>query len=435
MSFFRYSYSQYSAKFLTGLRRFLLLNCFKNGLVVDGKARISEKESMQGLICLGSTGYGKSTVFSACNLMTIKNASMVVIDPSKELYNLTHRYLRKYFDVKCIDLIEPKKSDRWQVLYTAKTKEDMTMIADAIISASFPQETAGSRFFNQSAKNLIAVLLTSVLNRPEQKNLGYIYAMLNRYNKNDKAELTKELSKYLDAETWLEYKAIMSQPERLVGNVIATCRTALAPMTTETLKKISSGHDIHIASLRTKPTVLFINIAENRFKEFGLFVSLLLREITETFSVMPKKNDLTQYLLLDEAGNFYFHKLANFLTICRKRRVSVSLILQSMRQLRALYNDDADTIIENTKHHIYFPGLSLESCEQISKKIGYIYGDFDNTFLPTNKKRGRKYPLVSPEAIRTLKNGFGLLLSGNKQIALLKFTPWYKNFWLRMRLK
>ena len=62
MTFFKYSYSQYSAKFLTGLRRFLLLNRFKNGLVIDGKARISEKESMQGAIILGSTGYGKSTV-------------------------------------------------------------------------------------------------------------------------------------------------------------------------------------------------------------------------------------------------------------------------------------------------------------------------------------------------------------------------------------
>jgi len=435
MSFFRYSYSQYSAKFLTGLRRFLLLNRFKNGLVIDGKARISEKNSLQGTLVLGSTGYGKSTAFVVPNVMTIKNASMVIIDPSQELYNLTHSYLAKHFDVKCLNLIQPEKSHRWQALYTAKTKEDVTMIADAIISASFKNDNGNNRFWNQSAKNLIAILLTSVLHRPEQKNLSYIYAMLNRYNDTDKTKLNKELSKQLDRETWLEYKAMMSQPEKLIGNVIATCRTALAPIITQTLKTVSSGNDIDIASLRTKPTVLFICIAENRFHEFGLFVSLLLREITETLSIMPKKSDMTVYMLLDEAGNFYCHKLSSFITVCRKRRVSVSLILQSMRQLRALYKDDADTIIENTKNHIYFPGLSLEASKMISQKIGNIYEDFNQTYLPTNAKRGRKYPLISPEAIRTLKNGRALFLSGNMPVVKLKLTPWHQNFWMRLKLR
>ena len=361
---------------------------------------------------------------------------MYVIDPSKELYNLTHTYLRKYFDVKCIDLIDPEKSDHWQALYTAKTKEDMRMISDAIVSASFPQETAGTRFFNESAKNLITVLLISVLHRPEQKNLAYIFKMLNRFNDNDKAKLSKELSKNLDGETWLIYKAIMSQPEKLVGNVIATCRTSLAPMATETLQKITSSNDICFKSFRRKPSILFVCVAENRLKEYGVFITLLIRDITETLSVMPEKKDLTQYMLLDEAGNFYFHKLPNFLSVCRKRLVSASLILQDFSQLHSLYGENGSaTIINNTKHHLFFPGLGLETSEKISRKIGYTYEDVNSTYLPTNKKRGRKIPLMSPESIRTLKNGFGLLLSGNKEVALLKLTPWYKNVLIRIKLK
>ena len=435
MSFFKYSHSQDSAKFLTGIDRFSLLNRYKNGLVIDGKSRISEKDSMQGTICLGSTGFGKSTAFVVPNLMTIRNASMYVIDPSEELLNLCGKHLKKHFEVVCINLIDTAKSSMWNPLNKATTNEDMKMISDAIISSAFQKETGSTRFWNEQAKSLIYVLLVSVLNRPRQKNLLYIYTMLNRFNESDKEKLSKELSENLDAETWLEYKALMSQPEKVLGSTIATAKTALSPMATETLKKVSCSNNIDLTSFRKKPKILFICVAENRLKEYGLFVSLLLREIMETLSVMPEKKDLTQYLLLDEAGNFYCNKLSNFITICRKRRTAVALILQDMRQLYSLYGDDAETIISNTKNHIYLPGLSLETCQQISQKIGYTHEGSDSTYFPTNKKKGTKTLLLSPEAIRTLKNGRAILLSGNLQTVLLKLTPWYKNFWMKLKLK
>ena len=250
MSIFSYSHTQSSASFLTGIDRFSLLNRYKKGLVVDGKARISVKDSLQGNLILGATGYGKSTVFSAVNLILMRNASMYIVDPSRELFDLTHKNLSKHFEIFCIDLIEPEKSNKWNALTSAKTKEDMKMIADAIISSAFPQETGSTRFWNESAKSLIYCFLVSILNRPEQKNLQYVYAMLNRFNENDKEDLVKELSEHLDSETWLEVKAIISQPEKLFGSTVATSRTALVPMATETLKKVSSGNDINFTKFR-----------------------------------------------------------------------------------------------------------------------------------------------------------------------------------------
>jgi len=435
MSFFKYSHSQNSAKLLTGIDRFSLLNRYKNGLVIDGKSRISEKDSLQGTICLGSTGFGKSTAFVVPNLMTIRNASMYVIDPSEELLNLCGKHLEKHFEVVCVNLIDTAKSSMWNPLNKATTNEDMKMISDAIISSAFQKETGSTRFWNEQAKSLIYVLLVSVLNRPEQKNLLYIYTMLNRFNESDKEELAKELSENLDAETWLEYKALMSQPEKVLGSTTATAKTALSPMATETLKKISSSSDIDFATFRKKPTILFICVAEHRLKEYGLYLSLLFREIMETLMVMPDKKDLIQYLLLDEAGNVFVPKLANYITVLRKRKVSTSLILQDIRQLYALYRDDAETIISNTKNHIYLPGLSLETCQQISQKIGYTYEGSESTYFPMNTKKGTKTLLLSPEAIRTLKNGRAILLSGNLQAVLLKLTPWYKNFWMKLKLK
>ncbi|QMU65523.1 MAG: type IV secretion system DNA-binding domain-containing protein [Flavobacteriaceae bacterium] len=434
MSIFSYSHSQTSAKFLKGIDRFSLLNRYRKGLVIDGVSRISVKDSMQGLICLGSVGYGKSTAFVVPNLMKIRNASMYVIDPSQELFNLCGEYLKKFFQVDCINTIDPDNSSHWCPLHSVKTREDAKMLADAIVSSAFPQETGSTRFWNESAKSLIYCLIVSVLNRPEQKTLQYVFNMLNRFNEHDKEELIKELSEHLDNETWLEVKAIISQPEKLFGSTVATCRTALAPMATETLKKVSSSNDIDFKGYRKKPSICFICVAENRVKEYGLYLSLLLKEITDTLMIMPEKNDLNQFILYDEAGNIYCPKLANFLTVARKRKVSVSLILQSMRQLRALYGNDAETIIENTKHHIYLPGLSYSTTREISQKIGYK-SDGNSTYFPTNKKKEGRSALISPEAIRTLKNGRAIFLSGNMPAVLLKLRPWYKNFWLKLKLK
>ncbi len=430
-----YSHTQKSANFLSGINRFYLLNRYKKGLVIDGISRISVKNSLQGTIVLGSSGFGKTTAFVIPNLMKIRNASLYVMDPSQELYDLTHKSLSKHFEVVCINLIDTNISSKWNPLSKATTNEDMKMIADAIVSSAFPEETGNSKFWNESSKGLITVLLTSVLNRPEQKNLQYVYTMLNRFNESDKAELTKELSENLDAEMWLEYKALMSQPEKVLGSTIATAKTALSPMATETLRKVSSSNDIDFSTFRKKPTILFVCIAEHRIKEYGLYLSLLFREIFETLMEMPTKKDLVQYLLLDEAGNVFVPKLANYITVLRKRKVSISLILQSMRQLKSLYGNDADTIIENTKNHIYFPGLSLQTCQEISQKIGFKDENFNSTYFPTNKKNSQKSSLISPESLRTLKNGRAIFLSGNLPAVLLTLKPWYKNFWLKIKLK
>jgi type IV secretion system protein VirD4 len=259
--------------------------------------------------------------------------------------------------------------------------------------------------------------------------------MLNRFNASDQKALNEELSSTLDQDNWLEYKGLISQPEKVWGSQISTAKIALSPISSDILKKLSSRSTIDFAHFRKKPSILYIIVPEHRIKEHALYLSLLFREIFETLMQIPSKKDLIQYLLLDEAGNIFVPKLANYITVLRKRKSSVSLILQSVRQLHSLYGDDADTIVENTLNHIYFPGLSLETCQHISQKIGNAYTHPPNKYFPTNKQNESKLALLSPESIRTLKNGRALLLSGNLPPILLKLTPWYKNFWMKLKLK
>lgn len=433
--FFSNSHTEGSAKFLSGAKLFNLINSFNSGLVMDGKTQISVKNSLQHALILGGSGYGKSTAFIVPNLMKLKNASIYVLDPSQELFNLTNNYLSKHFSVFSINLGDASLSEYWNPLENAKTKDDLKMIADAIISSAYPNESGDTAFWNDGAKSIINVLLNSVMNQPENKTLFFVYSMLNRFNESDKASLNEHLSSSLDEDTWLEYKGLISQPEKVWGSMLATAKIALSPISSDILRKISDHSTIDFAEFREKPSILYIIVPEHRIKENALYLSLLFREIFETLMEVPSKKDLVQYLLLDEAGNVFVPKLANYITVMRKRKVSVSLILQSIRQLHSLYGDDADTIIENTLNHIYFPGLSLQTCQELSQKIGLALDIPQSTYFPTNKKDGGKSPLISVESIRTLKNGRALFLSGNLPPVILKLTPWYRNFWMKMKLK
>lgn len=434
-SFFANSHTEKSAQFLSGIKLFSYLNIFNSGLVMNGKARVSQKISLQHALVLGGSGYGKSTSYIVPNLMKLRNASICVLDPSQELYDLTSKYLSKHFDVYSINLGDDSISEYWNPLVKAKTKDDLKMIADAIISSAYPTETGDSKFWNDGARSLLNILLNSVQNQPEKKTLFYVYSMLNRFNASDQKALNEELSSTLDQDNWLEYKGLISQPEKVWGSQVATAKIALSPISSDILKKLSSQSTIDFTTFRKKPSMLFVVVPEDRLKEHALYLSLLFREIFETLMQMPSKQDLIQYLLLDEAGNIFVPKLANYITVLRKRKTSVSLILQSIRQLHSLYGDDADTIVENTLNHIYFPGLSLETCQHLSQKIGNAYTHPPNKYFPTNKQDESKSTLLSPESIRTLKNGRALLLSGNLPAILLKLTPWYKNFWMKLKLK
>lgn len=434
-SYFSHSHIGKSAKFLSGFKKFNILNPFNDGLCIDGRNRISHKRGMQNAAIFGPSGSSKTVSYIIPNLMRLKNVSIYATDPSQELYNLCHHYLSKYFTINAINLSDISLSAYWNPLDKVKSQEDAKIMADAIISSIFHNESGSDIFWNQAARSIIYICLCSILDQPQNKTLFYVYNMLNRFNDNDREELYKQFSSTLSEDVWTEFKGLISQPEKVFGSQLATAKVALSPFSSPGLREVSKKSTIDFSKFRKKPHVFFIIIPEHRIKEPGisLYLSLLFREIFESLMEMPQKRDLYQYLLFDEAGNIFVPQLANYVTVLRKRRASVSLICQSTRQLYSLYKDDADTILENTLNHIYFPGLSLETCQKLSQKIGFHTGQ-QSSFYPTNKKEHGREALMSAESIRTLKNNRAIYIYGNLPALILRLRPWFKSFSMKFKL-
>ncbi len=435
-SLFSDSHIDKTAKFLTGIDKFKLISPFNTGLSLDGsKNKISLQRALQHVLVLAPSGAGKTTSYIIPNLLRLKNSSSIVLDPNNEIFNLCGNFLSKKFDVKVLNVSDPSNSERWNPLEKGiKSPEDIKMISESIITSSYPDSRGSDKFWEDGARSLINILIQGVKNDPKKRNLAYVYQLLNRFN-NDQDTINQLLSENLSEENYLEYKGLISQPEKVFGSQVATAKISLSPLSSPVLAELTSKSTIDFAQFRKVPSILFVSVPEHQVKYYSFYLALLYRELFETFMEMPEKDDLPIFMLLDEVGNTLVPGLPGYISTIRKRRVSVSLIIQSIRQLYSLYKDDADVIMENTLNHIYFPGLSLETCQKLSAKIGNKPINPNNYWLPTNKKESGREPLISAESIRTLKSNRAIYIYGNLPPVMLYLTPWFKSFFLKRKVK
>jgi len=435
-SLFSHSHINKSAKFLTGIDKYNLINRFNTGLTLDGSYnKISLKRSLQHALVISPSGAGKTTSYVVPNLLRLKNSSAIVLDPSQEIYNLCGTYLSRKFNVKVLNVTDLNISERWNPLEKGiQNPEDIKMISESIITSAYPNSRGSEKFWEDGARSLINVLINGVKNDPKKRNLAYVYQLLNRFN-NDQDTINQLLSENLSEENWLEYKGLISQPEKIFGSHVATAKISLSSLSSPVLSELTSKSTIDFSTFRQTPSILFVVVPEHQVKYYSFFLALLYRELFETFMEMPRRGDLPIFMLLDEVGNTLVPGLPGYISTIRKRLVSVSLIIQSTRQLYSLYKDDADVIMENTLNHIYFPGLSLETCQKLSAKIGNKPINQNNYWLPTDKKDFGREPLISAESLRTLKDNRAIYLYGNLPPVMLRLTPWYKSYSLKRRVK
>jgi len=432
------SYFEDSASFLHGAKKRKLLNRFNKGLVIGSK-RISVSKSLQGALVLAPTGQGKTTSYIIPNLLRLYKSSAIVLDPSSEIYNLTSNYLKsKKFTVKKLDINNPTESEKFNALNACKSKADIAQLSDAIIELAYPNTNSDGIFWNSGAAQLIRIMANSLKSNPAKFNLPEVYKLLNQLSY-DPGSVNKHLSETLDQDLWEEFKGLLSNNEKIFGSFLGTAKVSLASMGNPALEQIASENTIDFSSLRKTPTILFLCVPEHEIKFFSFYISLLFRDFFNEMMTLPSKNDLVVYVLADEAGNIRIDQLEVFLTVLRKRKISISLILQSLQQLKALYQESASVIAENCLSHLYFGGISHETTVQLSQKLGMAYKrEKEFSFLPTNKKESlsnEKIPLMTAEAIRCMKPNNALYFYGNLPAAQVKLLPFYKSSSMKRKLR
>lgn len=436
-----------NAKFMRGFPQQSLLKKRNPGLVIDGSRRLSLERSFSHLAIVAPTGAGKTSRYVLPNVLNMKEFSFVVTDPAGEILQKSERYLRrKGYNILTIDFTNITASDRYNPLSRCETPTDTRKMAEMLIEAAYQNSLGNDLFWNDSAKAILNLLIRAIKRLPpHQQNLGELYRLLNQFG-HGQDEVNRIMADNLDEPSFEEFKAFLSQDDKVMNSILSTAKTALASFSDPGLSLLTREDTVAFERLRTHKTAMFVIVPEHEVRYYNFMLTVLYSQIFNFCMQLPVNGVpyLPIFFFLDEFGNA--GKLPNFstmMTTLRKRKVSVSLVLQDVEQLVNVYGQaDASVILNGgCASRIFYPGLSYKTCDELSRMLGtqtvkYRESGFTRTddFLP-DRDRELGVPLMRPEEIMTMPNDRAIFTHANLRPVLLKTKPWFRSRKLKHRIK
>lgn len=364
----------------------------------DGrKTRLNNNE-----VVIGGSGTGKSRFYVKPNLLEA-NGSYIVTDPAGELLHDTGKFLESQgYKVKVFNIVEMDKSSGYNPFNYVKSEEDVMRMIDTLITNTDEEGSSkGDGFWRSTERNLLVSLasylievypVTEGMNEEERdhnKRMQSFPEILNLLGKekvvedenDDPSELEMlmndlELSNPKSLAVRM-YKDFKEAAPKTAMSILATVRTRMAPFSTsKILRDMMRFDEMDLGRVGDEKTALFIVIPVAN-KTYNFLASMLYTQLFETLYYKAE----TEYNggMLPIQVNFYLDEFANIgkipefpekLATVRKYGINVKIILQSLSQIKAMYKDDWEGLLDNCDTLIYLGGNSPTTFEYISKRLG-----------------------------------------------------------------
>lgn len=433
-----------SADTMSYFRRSKIISGKNDGLLIETNKRISEEKSFKHVLVSAGTGWGKSTQYVIPNLLNppASMPSFVVTDPSGELWNNTSGYLDSIgYTVKKLDFSNRGATYGFNALAHITDERQVERIADVLIRSSY-SDKGDKAFWNDMGREVLSIFMKCLLHpsiNDRYRNLGNVRYLLNAFGY-DGSPLNTFFMTTCSPFLLNEVKGFIAQDEKVRQGAISTAKGALRLFSNLDVCSITSDNSINLEDVRDMPMALYVSIPE---KEEELFQPLLNVFYTELFYFLmdePLPNQKAVYTLLDEGGNLTIPSFAKLISTLRKRRVSVSLIIQSLSQIEAKYGRaDSITILDNLKNQIYAPGMNLDTAKKLEALLGekavVVSPPSAGYYWETEDPKSKKYiarSLYTADEIRRLDSP--LFLTENERATLLKgMLPYFRDSELSKR--
>ena len=406
---------------------------------LDGR---KHRRNLNTLVC-GGSGAGKTRFFAKPNLCQA-NSSYVVLDPKGELLRDTGNLLSaKGYDIKVLDLINMEKSHCYNPFVYLRSDNDIQRLVTNLFKNTTPKGSQSQDpFWDQAATMLLLALIFYLHYEapPEEQNFPMVMEMIRA------GEVREDDETYKSALDILFERLEMRNPEHIAlkyyrsyhsgsGKTIQiTLISRLEKFNLESLASITQNDELEIWSIGEKKTAVFAIIPDND-SSFSFLVGMLY---TQLFQQLYYQADVIHggrlpvhvHFLMDEFANVALpDEFDKLLSTMRSREISVSIIIQNLAQLKALFEKQWESIVGNCDEFLYLGGNEQSTHEYVSKLLGKE--TIDTNSYGQSKGRNGSYStnwqlagreLMTPDEVRMLDNRYALLfIRGERPVEDLKF--------------
>lgn len=385
------------------------------------------------VLVVGGSGSGKTRFYAKPNVMQA-HTSFVVLDPKGEILRDTGHLLKsKGYDIKVLDLINPHRSHGYNPFAYLQDDKDVLKLVTNLIRNTTPKgSNTNDPFWERSETALLEALVLYLLYEapPEEHNFPMVMEMIAA------AEVREEDETYQSPLDELFERLAMRDPEHLAVkqyNIfkLAAGKTAksiliglgvrLEKFNLHTIAGMSMVDEMELTVLGEKKTALFAVIPDND-SSFNFMVGMLY---TQLFQCLMYEADYRHggrlpihvHFVMDEFANVALpDEFDKLLSTMRSREISVSIILQNLAQLKALYKDSWESIVGNCDEFLYLGGNEQSTHKYVSELLGKetidtnTYGQSkgrNGSYSINYQQSGRE--LLTPDEVRLLDNRYALL--------------------------
>lgn len=381
--------------------------CFENGYVENTNTML-----------IGAPGTGKTRSYVLPNLMSAEDESIVVLDPKGELYDISANLMReKGYSVRCLDFVTPENSDiHYNPLKYCRSEDEIIRFSRIIVEEQFKRTQ--DNFWPLTAQILCNAFVGFLKEfRTERDHtLTAIRKLLsaatvteeNPEKNPSKVDLIFGEAKNKNPNSWAcsQYSLIRNAAGRTQKSVVISLGAEFMGFLTPQMAELTAYDDVDFPSLCLNKSIIYVKCSDtdrSKDKLVALFFTQLFQEL---YSIADKSENHSlprgvKVILDDMGANLKIPNLDGIISTARGRRISISIILQSIGQLKRRY-DDYTSIVNSCNNVVFLGGSDLETCKEMALRLNrplenVLYKDMKTIFV---FRQGEKPIITSPYNLR-----------------------------------
>lgn len=364
-------------------------------LTMNGRPPEPKFARNKNVLVVGGSGSGKTRFFIKPNALQM-NSSLVLTDPKGTVVNeIGHALVKNNYRMKIFNTINFKKSMHYNPFAYVHDEKDILKLVTTLIANTKGEGKGGDEFWEKAEKLLYSALIGYIhYEAPEEEqNFTTLLEMINAMEvREDDEEFKNPVDLMFDELeernpdhfAVRQYKKYKLSAGKTAKSILVSCGARLAPFDIKELREVTAYDELELDTLGDKKTALFL-IMSDTDATFNFLISMIY---TQLFNLLCEKADdvyggrlpVHVTCLIDEMANIgQIPNLEKLMATIRSREISACLVLQAKSQLKAIYKDNADTIIGNCDSQIFLGGSEQTTLKDLNTTLGKETIDMYNT--------------------------------------------------------